>query len=290
MAHLVVVQPNVQSDVPVGLEQGAVYTITGPDGARAVFNDPTDRDFIGFLSAPPSGLDAAEIRESSDLIVEGDGGIHGSFYFGRRPWTLEGLIDPTPRQAEDELRTEAEITNRRINRLQRATMAMRRDATLTWVPTGGSPVQVTARRQGLRISDRLPKRFLISMVSADPRIYGQIVKSQSIAASPGTMTLRNDGTAPSPPLITLRDGWPNPVIANQQTGEALHFGLTTAPGDVLVIDATARTVTLNGANRYSALDFPSSDWWDVQPGDNPIAATPTSGGGSMTADFRDAWL
>src|SRR4051812_13009639 len=136
MTRLVVVQGNPQAERPVGIEQGARYVLSAPDGARAVFNDRDDVDFVGFLTAPPSGFDLPEIRESSDLIVEGDGGVHGNFYLGRRPWTLEGMIDPIPDPARDvmpdsgEIMTDGQVTDRRIHRLKRASRARRADATL----------------------------------------------------------------------------------------------------------------------------------------------------------------
>jgi len=279
--HVVVLSPSTDPGVAVGVEISVVYVLTGPDGTRAVFNNPDDRDFVGYITATPSGLDSAEVRESADVLVEGDGGIHGNFYLGRRPWTLEGIVWPEPDQA---------AVNARIDRLARASHALRGDATLAWTASGGVDVQVTGRRQQpFRVTDRRPKRFQVAMVSADPRIYSQIVHTESAASSPGAMTVTNRGTTGSPPIITLRGAFVNPSITNVTTGEAISLTLTMVAEDVLVIDTLSGTVLLNGENRYSAVNFVQTDWWQIGSGVNSIQIAPTAGGGSYELAWRDAW-
>ena len=49
----------------------------------------------------------------------------------------------------------------------------------------------------------------------------------------------------------------------------------------------------NGVNAYSALNFPTSDWWELIPGSNVIAPTgrgTTGVAGTWQIDHRDAWL
>ncbi len=278
--HVVTLNAAADITIVVGVETGVTRILTGPDGTRAVFNDPADRDFVGYIEVV-SGFDSPEVRESADLLVEGDGGVHGNFYFGRRPWTIEGLVWPDPDQA---------TVNARIDRIDRASRALRANSTLTWSASGGMDVQLTGRlQQPLRITDRRPKRFQVAMVAADPRIYSQIRHSQSVAANPGTLTLTNNGDAGTPPLITLRGDWVNPVITNQSTGESIALTITTVAGDVLVIDTLAKTVLLNATNRYSAVNFTTTNWWELAPGKNNIAVTPTSGTGSYEVAWRDAW-
>lgn len=292
-ARLAVLQLNLQSDVPVGVEQGAKYALTGPDGTRVVVNDPSDPDFIGWLTEPPSGLDSPEVRESAEDIVEGDGGVHGAFYMGRRPWSLTGIVDVLPRLPGEAAKTSAEIVNRRITRLQRATRALRADAVLAWSPKGGVPVQLVGRRQQpLRITDRYPKKFLVAMVSAERRILSGIVKTAS-AAGAAAITARNDGNTNASPVLTLLGAWVNAIVTNGATGEALRLtgngGLTTVAGDTTVIDVAAKTVTVNGVNRYDRLAFPSSSWWELLPADNVLTPAGAGAGATWRVDWRDAW-
>ena len=501
------------ADYHVGVEQGVPYAITGPDGTRAVFNDRDDPDFVGFLTAPPAGLDSPEVRESSDLVVEGDGGVHGLFYFGRRPFQFDGIIDPTARVAFEEydetallvgtnlipnpnaavnatgfgasttpntaavaaavtrqavtamgeggfayrltgtnaadatprqfvaastpgiaitagqaytlsilgraadppavtasgyifgrldwytaasayigsLYTSAVnpaagvdfeldiagaiapptayyaivalgvITNtpsdtidvnfkgvtlsegstprrftgdtypggypqrtawtgtanaspsalydvtrapweagktmaRRAGRLQRATRALRGDLRVEWPPSAAPPVRIIARRAApLRIGGRLPKTFTVPLVAADPRIYGQALRGVSGPTGAGQLSVVNDGNAAAPPTVTVRaTGTLNTpiVITNHATGEDVRLALTLTAGQVLVVDFAAKTVTVNGANRYDAVDFTLTEWWEVQPGTQAVsvAVGGSSGAGTWDIAWRDAWV
>lgn len=187
-----------------------------------------------------------------------------------------------------------EVANKRVNRLQRATRAMSGDAILKWQAANGPAVQLSGRRQQpLRITDRLPKKFLAALVAAEPRILRQVVSTVAGTLNGANVTARNDGNAPTPPVVTIRATGTvaTPLrVRNYGTGEYVELALTLAAADVVVVDFRARTVTLNGANRYDAVAFTASAWWDLQPGDNPV----TVEGGSALATFevawRDAWL
>ncbi len=121
---------------PYAVEKGAIYKLVSPDGIIAVFNDPTDPNYVGMVS-DISGLDSAEVRESAEDLVESDGGTHGNFYFGRRPIAITARVFGHTSIREREIR---------IDRAKRASMAMRGDATLSWRPTWGGTNEVTNPR------------------------------------------------------------------------------------------------------------------------------------------------
>lgn len=290
---LVLLGLNPASDVPLGVEQGARYELIGPDGWRAVLNDPTDIDHVGFLTEPPSGIgDGAEVRPSVDVIVEGDGAVHGAFYRGPRPWTLSGIIDPTIRDLDGPVEL-AELVNRRITRLKRATRGLRTDAVMRWQPQGGRPVELRGRRATTpRFAGRMPKTFALGMTSSEWRILSQVVNSASAAAAAG-ITARNEGDVESDLVITLRGAWVNPTITNNTTGRVMALtangGLTMLAGDTLVIDTASKTIRLNGANRYDRLAFPASTWLELTAADNALAATGGPIGATWAVDWRDSW-
>ncbi len=150
--------------LPYSQETGPVYTLINADGSTAVFNDPTHASYVAPLTEV-TGLDSPEVQEASVEKVEEDGGLHGTFFYARRPFTLTGLV--TPSSALDR--------NTRLDRLTRATNAMRSDATLMWIPSGHTdPVQLTSirRQQALRTSGKWSKEFLFGGVAAEPRILG----------------------------------------------------------------------------------------------------------------------
>lgn len=121
---------------PFAVEAGAIYTLTNPNGAVAVFNDDLDPSYVGMLTEV-TGLDSPEVRESADELVEADGGTHGNFYFGRRPIVMNGKVFG-----------HASVTERsiRLDRARRASMALRSDSTLSWIPSKGLTNYVTNPR------------------------------------------------------------------------------------------------------------------------------------------------
>src|SRR5436190_23180095 len=109
----------------MGLEQGAIYTLTGPSGTAAVFNDPTSPSFVGYLSEPPSI--GAEVRDTGDEKAQADGGVHpGDFFLSRLSVVLTGIFTAAPGVA----------LKLQIERLQLAANALRGDALLSWSESG----------------------------------------------------------------------------------------------------------------------------------------------------------
>lgn len=146
-------------------------------GSRAVFNDSTDPDFVGYLT-DITGLDSAEVRENADNISGQDGGIHGDFFYGRRPITLSGSMINV---------ISAEDRNEKTTKMLQACNAMRADATLEWTPEGGEPTYVKVRRsqQAPRVTGGWAKDFQIGLVSADSKLYSvaEQAKESSVSAA-----------------------------------------------------------------------------------------------------------
>jgi hypothetical protein len=279
----------VDTSVPTGPEIGAPFVIVGPDGTRAAFNDQTDRDFVAMLT-DVSGLDAPDIRESADDLVQMDGGIHGNFYYGRRPITLTGLV-LNPASVDER--------NRRMTKIMRACRALRADATLSWTLSGGQSQFVKVRLQsGPRFTGAWQKEFIVGLVAADPRIYSTIFQTQVVDAITGAMTVTNNGNAPTWPYLVVHGSAVSPVVSNNATGESITTSAVLNATSYLTFDTLNRTVVKDDPaidyhdSLYSSIIFASTDWWAIQPGDNPIVLAGTSfgTGASLTVQWRDAWL
>jgi hypothetical protein len=293
----------------IGVEQGAVYTIVGPDGTRAVINDPTDADFVGFLTSPPTGLERAAVRENGEDLPEADGGVHGDFLYGRLSWTLQGVIPP--------LGSKRSWIDRQ-NRLLVATDAMRGDAELRWSPSEGVPVRVRFRQQQpTRITERRPKQFIVAGVCEGSGVEAQglsVVTVTPGGVSPAgflrfplafplgaggsvvSTALRADalGRSVAWPTITVYGPCVNPTITNAATGQTIALTYTLNANESLVVDTAprSRTVLLNGqANRYSAVDFLNTSWWGLVPGQNDLRLGLDSFGDGcrMDVEWRDVW-
>lgn len=286
MAIVPVVVGVADDSIPTGPQISAKYTLISPSGARVVFNDQNDRDMVGVMT-DISGIDSPDVRESADDLVQLDGGVHGEFFYGRRPITLSGIL-LNPVSADDR--------NRRMTKLMAASNAMRQDGTLSWVLQNGYEQFVKVRRNSaLRITGKWQKEFQVALVAADPRIYGATLQSGRVngtSISTGHIYASNAGNAPMFPQIVIQGPVTNPVLKNSNGGSiSLTYTLTST--DRLVIDTLNRTVTdQNGLSRYSAVDFLSTTWWSVDPGVNDITFSASSATGSswFMAYWRDAWI
>lgn len=148
--------------LPNGPQLSVKYTLTGPDGSIAVFNDSTDANYVGAITEV-TGFESPEVRDNAENLVGMDGGIHGNFYYGRRPMTMSGTIFNV---------VSNEDRNKKLTKLIQATNAMQEDATLEWTPEGGEATFVKVRRaQPLRVTGGWVKDFQISLVASDPRLY-----------------------------------------------------------------------------------------------------------------------
>jgi len=108
----------------------------------------------------------------------------------------------------------------------------------------------------------------------------------------GATIVTTVGNALCPPILRLFGPCVNPRIENvadlDEFGAAkrLAFNITLAAGDYLEVDVRERTVLLNGLrtqNRYSTLDFATSTWWTLQPGQNLVRYFPQTFSGDARA-------
>lgn len=291
-----------------GPQYGVPYELKGPDGAIAVFNDDTSPYYSGILIPDEcSGLDGAEVRENAADRTEMDGSIQGDQFYGKRPVVLTGVMPATSTTSRNEMEA----------RIKRASNAMRSDATLVWTPDGGESMFTRLRRQVRpQISGGWLKKFQLSLVAADPRLYSTALYTASVTPAPaieagrgydkvydyeygaatptGTLFITNQGDGESPPLARIYGPGKNPSLINNTTGQALNFIYTlNTSEEYLEIDFFARTVKFNGeVNRYSALQFATSEWWYLQPDQNEvrIGYTEFGVGAKLEIFYRDAWI
>lgn len=283
-------------------ESSIKYTIVGPSGARAVLNDPSDSDFVGYLDGEEAitGIDSPEIRDSYSDLADNDGGLTGSNLYSRRPVVMNGKIFPTS----------AADRNTKLGKLMEATDARFADGTLTWTPTGGEPVFLRFRRQlPFRAKGGFNKDFQIGLVANDPRIYsvrtyhsyvetngnsgtpdhrrftwasgsGTSLASRNFYIPPGTwdihipirrstasgtITLTTSNSTGTNTPLTLGTGWQN-AIQTRVTANAANV-------------ATTLTLTLNAA-------LTTGQWVEVG---NPVLTSPDGLTIAADADFATNW-
>jgi hypothetical protein len=87
-----------------------------------------------------------------------------------------------------------------------------------------------------------------------------------------------------------------PQLSNDTTGTSLNFttDLMLNLGDYVLVDSQTQTAYLNSDTSVPVtqfIDFPSSTWWQIQPGLNVIRYHPVSAdsGSQAQLTFRAAW-
>ncbi len=277
--------------VPLASQVGAVYTLTGPNGVVAVFNDPLSANYVGMLTEI-TGLDSAEVRESADELVEADGGVHGNFYFGRRPITMTCRVFGHADVAARELR---------IDRARRATLAMQADANLVWTPAaaGAPSVFVPVRRQQpFRETGAWIKDLQIALVSEFAVIMSTSINATASTASGTGVSVENRGSYVSYPVLEITGVSTNPQVTDGHGGTFRSgpsgFTLSLASGEKVEFDMlnhsgifTAGARIGQSANRY--IDFGLTTIWPNVRGATTETFT-LSGGGTMIVKWRHAWV
>ncbi len=106
----------------------------------------------------------------------------------------------------------------------------------------------------------------------------------------GVWDLVNEGTIETWPVITVVGPASNLWLESLTVDRHLQLLISMAATDTRVVDAGARTVLLNGANRSSTLT-PQSRWWSLVPGSNLVRVrSDVTAGVVVTWTWRSAWL
>jgi hypothetical protein len=304
------------SAFPVGVLFGAVYTIVGPDGSRAVLNDPADPDFVGFLTGDDAvtGLERAGVREAADALPEADGGVHGRFLYDRLTFTLKGIIPPDGTIAQWAAKQD---------RLLAATDAMRGDSTLSWTSASGIGVRVRFRQQQpTRITGRRPKTFMVAGVCEASTVESSLeVASVLVPASTGVVAAGKPARSGSVVVNNVgnADAWPSLFVqgpvAGATTVRVLHssgdlrsFTVNRllaggSPNERYVLEASPRRRSLSlltfasgkeeTFNAYDRLNVTGGRWPRFLPGTSTVTveidADPGASAPTFTFRHRHQW-
>lgn len=268
--------------VPAGITQiqPAVSSLAVPDA--------------GTFSYTMDGVMAVRITAGTTTVPYFDGSqVQGSGYEVNWNGTAHASTSQLWRITST-LKSANEVRNVRMTKLQRASNAMRKDSILRWQADGGVEQTLNVRRQQpLRLTGGFNKEFQIALVAADHRIYAAGGSSRRILPGTTTDSVSNKGSSATPPSITLTGPMVDPTVTNFTAGQSVKLNYTIAAGAYVVLDFANKTAILNGTTPiYDKVDFPTSTWWQIQPGDNNLrlAATGTTGATSMTVEWRDAWI
>ncbi|SIS11295.1 phage distal tail protein [Williamsia sterculiae] len=247
-------------------------------------NDPNSGLGI-YLDEPIDGLGLAPIRTSTGTYSGRDGGYVGAQFYGMRLITFTGSLFSSAGAAGVE-----------ANRRALIAAASASAIALTIVTKAGNSYLINCYIDSLDIPVRKSINyapFKLTLIAPDPTIYDNSTGGANTATvnlsigggvtwpiawtpvvwAPGAQptTINNTGTVPTYPVITLTNQMSSPMIMNKTTGQFFTLsGLTTAAGDIVVIDMKNRTVLLNGGSILPYMTS-ASTWWSLVPGNNSVA-------------------
>lgn len=169
--------------------------------------------------------------------------------------------------------------------------------------------------------------FTIGLVAPDPRKYGAAQKTVTLtgppsgaggdmtepfgvpfalaaASPPGSAVAQNDGNFGSPPVIVITGPVTAPALSNLTTGNTVSWSsLALAAGEQMAVDFLNRQAVISPltisvvpglpgpGGTYRPADI-SSAWWQIQPGENALEFSGTTGssGASCVAWYADTWV
>ena len=124
--------------------------------------------------------------------------------------------------------------------------------------------------------------FELPLLALDP--LKRLLEQQNIPVAAGdTVPLVNQGNFETWPVVTVLT--PGSIrLTNTVSGQVTRTRTNVAVGDVL--DFKNKRLSHGTNNLYGSLD-PTSMWWAIQPGTNPIVNAGTAG---VRIDFYDTFL
>lgn len=258
-----------------GQQSSAIYLLRNAEPYDAVFNDPSHPAYVGGLAGDDgiTGLDSPEVREAAADLVEADGGLHGNFWFSRRPVTITTLLTSPTISTREAL----------MERVRRASNAMRQNASLFWFP--GDPAVVATTRENLVTNPSFEwdapaaPAVWTSLIDAAYTTTTFAARANTFTGSSGANTLRIKGTkdatatsrtiGASIPVTGLTAGSVYSARAKLSITDAIVSGtgislkinwqdangtaISTSTSNVIAVGSTGvQTVTLDGATAPTA--------------------------------------
>lgn len=136
----------------------------------------------------------------------------------------------------------------------------------------------------------------VALVAHDPRIYSLAETSTlvtiALSANTATANVTNTGKFDTAPILEIPGPATNPrVVNNTDNGKTLRVDVVLTAGQTLIVDMKARSVILNGVDRFDVVRT-DNQWWKLKPGVNSITYNRTGGGAasSLNVRHRNAWV
>jgi hypothetical protein len=262
--------------------------------------------FLQSLDAP-----SPSVREAVDDRTDDDGVWDATSLFGARSCAIELLVTQGARAVEDELSRYLHPMLRPYLVVEDSGWSQARRLMLR-TDQFSAPLTTDLPRDARKIQAQwkcpdavweaadLATETVPADVQGDPvgRSYPLTYpKTYTATMVTGASIVTNLGGVPSHFVARLYGPCSGPSLKNLTTGEEITFlpSLSLAAGQYVEVDTRARSAVAQSdasSSRLNYVDFTSTSWWRIQPGDNQLRYVPRSGssGAAAEIDYRPAWL
>lgn len=261
--------------------------------------------FLQGLSAPMPA-----VREVTEARTDDDGERDSTLLFGARACAIELLVTQSARSFEDELTRFLHPRSRPYLVVEDDGWSQARRLGLR-VDQFDAPLGVDLPRDMRRIQvqwkvptgiweadEEIEEPVTADIASETGHSYPETYpRTYAATLSTGATTLTNLGAVPSHFTAKLYGPCTGPKLINVTTGEEVAFtsGLVLAAGEYVEIDTRERTAYLNSVTTSSRLpyvDFTTTSWWRIEPGEQQVRYAPesVSSGAAAVITYRPAWL
>lgn len=272
------------------------------DNTGVLLNGGSVAPFVDITKV--TGLDNAPYRETIRDHEGADGGFLDAEFERGREIILDGIIYCDTTSVEPYL-----------DELKSNYAPVRTPIPFYFKSSGVNERVIFVKPRGVRFDWELARRIGITNVqfllyAEDPRIYDNTLNeivipfggsattgfgfsfgfdlSFGTVVPPDGTYIVNNGNRPTPAVFTIDGPVTDPRIMNDTDSKSLNFSIVLASGEFLTVDLANRTVLFNDdINRRDALV--TSDWFLFNPGSTFIRFGGSSGSGTLTVSYRDAW-
>lgn len=274
------------------------------DGSHELVLMPRDGLKVQGLDVP-----LAEVREVTEPRTDDDGEHDTTALFGATSCTLELFVEKDPEQFRAELdqflhprsrpylvaaddewaqerRLQLRVAQRTAPRTVELPYTMRRIQVQWRVPNG---VWEAATESQVVISADVPATTGRSYPKEYPWSYAATM-------SVGASMVTGDGLLPVHFVARLYGPCEGPRLVNETTGAAIVFtsDLVLSAGEYVEIstrDRTACLLSVSQQSRLNYIDWESTTWWQITPGDQLVRYAPVtaSAGAAAEITYRPIW-
>lgn len=276
------------------------------DGSREMILLPRMTDGVRL-----TGIDVPfpSVREVVEDRTDDDGTDDDTELFGARAASVDLLVSKNPRAVEDELsrfmhpriRPYLVVDDDEWSGARRLRLRCEQYSALLTVELPQHMRRIQAQWKApdgvWEAAEEITETVNADVESTDGRTYPKSYAwSYPATLATGAALVTNVGSIPSHFVVRLYGPCTGPRLINETTGEQIRFktALSLSAGQYVEVSTRDRSANLLSTDnsRLNLVDFETTSWWRLEPGENKIRYAPASSSGGAAAQiiYRPSWL